>query len=419
MTPAAGPPPEVLVITGQYGVPWEPARGIFNQQQFGRLAATLALTVLVPVPWREALRHRAALRRAPVAAAPGAPRVVYAPFWYPPGLWRGAHAACLAASLLLHCPRLLLARRWTAVLGSWAYPDAVAAAWLARRRGLPVLMKVHGTDVNDYLAEPAKRRQILWAAGVCRAVVGVGRGLLQRLAQAGVPAERLHWVRHGVDAARFHPAPQAAARARLAPALGPLPPGAVLLLFVGRLHPVKDCAALVEAFAALAASRPHWHLALVGDGPLRAALQRQAEAAGVASRVHLAGRVDHAGLADWYAAADLVCLPSRSEGLPNVVLEALACGRPVVASAVGEVPALLPPFAGHTVPPGDAAALRQALARAVESAPPGGWDTARIAAHGRSFGWDEGVEALRRLLLDLAPAPAPTVSAAAPREALR
>ena len=103
----------------------------------------------------------------------------------------------------------------------------------------------------------------------------------------------------------------------------------------------------------------------------------------MASRVTLPGRCDAAGIAQWMRAADVFCLPSYSEGCPNVVVEALACGRPLVATNVGGIPELVNDASGLLTPPRDAAALRESLDRAL-SRP---WDSAEIArASTRS--WD-------------------------------
>jgi glycosyltransferase involved in cell wall biosynthesis len=132
---------------------------------------------------------------------------------------------------------------------------------------------------------------------------------------------------------------------------------------------------LLEAFVELAKLRPRLRLAIVGQGPLKETLARRAAAAGVEGRVMLPGRCDAAGIAQWMRAADVFCLPSYSEGCPNVVVEALACGRPIVGTKVGGIPELVKDGCGLLVPPRDVAALRGALDTAL-SRP---WDSVEIA----------------------------------------
>ena len=102
----------------------------------------------------------------------------------------------------------------------------------------------------------------------------------------------------------------------------------------------------------------------------------------------------HAALPDWFRAADLLCLPSHNEGVPNVVLEAMACGTPVVATQVGGLPEVVPAHAGRLVPLGDRAALADALAQAAAQA----WDHAAIAEHARGFNWETNIDRLDAIL---------------------
>lgn len=190
------------------------------------------------------------------------------------------------------------------------------------------------------------------------ALVVVARDQAARLLRAGVPAARIHQVDNGI-ALPAAPSPErvAALRGELDLA-GPGP----VLAAVARLSPEKNLALLLAAFAAVA--RDDARLLLVGDGPERRALEAQAEALGVQSRVRFAGA--RADVDDLWGLVDCLALPSLSEGMPLVVLEAMARGIPVVASAVGDVPRLLANAShGRLVPPGDEAALRAALGEAL------------------------------------------------------
>ncbi|MGB3498714.1 MAG: glycosyltransferase, partial [Rhodanobacter lindaniclasticus] len=126
-------------------------------------------------------------------------------------------------------------------------------------------------------------------------------------------------------------------------------------------------------------------------------LLARAAALGCAERVSLVGAVPHAQLGDWFRAADLLCLPSHNEGVPNVVLEAMSCGIPVVASRVGGIPEVLPECAGVLVPARDPAALSAALLEATGRP----WQGERIVEHARGFRWDDNVDRLERVLRDV------------------
>lgn len=385
----------ILAITNLYADPWDGTRGTFNQQQFSRLGHQVELKVLVPVPWTSVLRDPLAYGRLRRQAMATRPEVDYVIFWYPPGLLRGLHGVCMFLSLLLQRAPTLLAGRWDCFLASWGYPDAVAVAALARLSGTPYIAKVHGTDVNSYTREPLRRWQIRWALDGARRVVAVSQALATRLAEIGVNAQRTTVLYNGVDLARFSPGHGAQARRAQGYAGDDQ-----LLLFVGNLKPDKGCVEMLEAFAGLAAIKPRLHLAFVGDGAMRQVLQARAAELKLNARVRFVGRLGHAELPAWYRAASLLCLPSHAEGTPNVVLEAMACGTPVVATQVGGIAEVLPHFAGLMVPPHDATALQAALAAALA----GDWDQERILAHARRFDWNDNVRKLQTLLEEAAAA---------------
>jgi glycosyltransferase involved in cell wall biosynthesis len=131
----------------------------------------------------------------------------------------------------------------------------------------------------------------------------------------------------------------------------------------------------MDAFLVLAKSHPRLLVAFVGQGPYRETLAKRVAMAGMEGRVLLPGRTDATGMAHWMRAADIFCLPSYSEGCPNVVVEALACGRPIVATNVGGIPELVKEASGLLAPPRDAGALRTALEMALSRR----WDAAEIA----------------------------------------
>jgi glycosyltransferase involved in cell wall biosynthesis len=231
---------------------------------------------------------------------------------------------------------------------------------LARSAGLPIVVKVHGCDVlcggrglHSDRGRLVKTVQCLCAAD---AVVAVSRDLARNVASLGVPAERIHTVYNGVDSRIFHSGPADAARAKLE-----LPDGERIILFVGRFDPVKGLDVLLKSCVLLMATGLRFKCYLVGDGPLRAELTAQVAALGLRDVVVMPGARDQAQLGDWYRSADVVVLPSRSEGVPNVLLEAAACGASFVASRVGGIEEIADRVPSRLVPPCDASALCHAI----------------------------------------------------------
>lgn len=379
---------KVLVLTNLFPTPWDPLRGAFNRQQFERLGRRHALDVLTAVDFRE--RLRAPRGTVEVAGL----RTDHFVFVYPPRVGRALHAACWLVSLLLQRGRRLRRAGYDCILASWGYPDAVAAGWLARLLGIPYVVKVHGSDLNVQATHALRRPQIAASLRGAAAVVAVSRALAGKAAELGVDASRVHTIYNGVDGVRFAPGDKAGARARLGldGIDGPL------LLYVGNLKESKGCLDLLEAFAVMSPAQPQARLVYVGEGSCRAALLARASALGVDARVRLAGAMPHDALPDWFRAADVLCLPSHNEGVPNVVLEAMACGTPVVATRVGGIPEVVPDHAGRLVPLGDRTALAEALSGAATQA----WDHAAIAAHARGFSWEANIDQLDALLCQAA-----------------
>ena len=283
-----------------------------------------------------------------------------------------------------------------------AYPDVVGAALAARWLGLPLVATAHGSDINLSARERLLRPQIRAALRCAQRVIAVSDPLARAVAAlTGLPPPRIECIPcAGYSANVFHPrAP--AGLAALRRALG-VDADTRLVLFVGHLVPVKGLDVLLRAWALLSSKRPdaaRARLVLVGEGAERDALMRLAEREGVAAQVTFLGPRPQPVVADWLAAADLLCLPSHAEGSPNVVVEALASGTPVVASRVGGIPDLVQDGVnGLLVPAGDAAALAAALAAVLA----GDWDAQRISASIAHLTWSAIGRRNRDVLEDVA-----------------
>jgi len=219
------------------------------------------------------------------------------------------------------------------------YPDGVAAVLLGHALGRPVVVTARGSDLNVIAEYAAPRRWIRWSARQADGLVAVSSGLKRRLVALGVAEERVNVLRNGVDLAFFRPADRDTARR----ALGLTRP---TLLAVGNLVGLKRHRMMVEALVGL----PAVDLVIVGEGPERAAIEALARERRVADRVRLLGHLPQDRLPDIYSAADLLLLVSRHEGWPNVLLESMACGTPVIVSDIdGIADIVAAPEAGRIV----------------------------------------------------------------------
>lgn len=248
--------------------------------------------------------------------------------------------------------RLLRVRR-PDVLHVQHFPMLALVRRAARLAGVPRIVVTEHTDAH-LRGDPAMARLAVRHGRRADCITVIHAELRRRLVDdLGLPAERVVLIPNGVDRSRFRPAsPDPRLRAMLGARAG-----SVLLGCVARLHPDKDHATLFHALAGMDAV--DWTLALIGDGPERAGLERLAADLGLAARITFCG--DQGAIEALMPQLDLLVLASRTEGLPMVLLEAMACGVPCVATAVGGIPALLADAHGVVVEPANPAALSAAL----------------------------------------------------------
>ncbi|MBN2400144.1 MAG: glycosyltransferase family 4 protein [Candidatus Aminicenantes bacterium] len=382
-------PPKVLIITRLFAVPWNTNFAVYNQHQFALLAEHMEVSILVPISWVIFIKNPRAYWRFKRQARTRWPHADYFVFWHAPRFFQFSHPFFLLLSLICQRFSTLFLKRWNCLIGSWGFPDAITAVFLAKLTRTPVVVKVHGSDVHVFTHKRLLRVQMRWALNRAHTVIAVSKAMAARLAAIGVEPGRTKVLYNGVDALRFHPMNQYSARDEHG-----IGPDDEVILFVGILLASKGCNELLEAFANLAKKRPLAKLVFIGDGPLKKKLLARVDALGLVDRVHFLGWVEHCQLPSWFSAASVFCLPSYSEGVPNVVLEAMACGTPVVATAVGGVGEILPDFAGLLIPPHDEIALEIALDHALNSP----WDHQRAMAHAAAFNWDKNVKILTEIL---------------------
>jgi glycosyltransferase involved in cell wall biosynthesis len=353
----------LLVIANAFPNPIQPTKGIFNGSLVRELARAHDITVVSPILWTDEWRAGRAARE---RLGPGRAAVLdgvdvhYPRYYYSPKVLRGLYGWYMWCSVRGTVRRLVRERRPDVVLGHWAHPDGAVAVRAGRLAGAPVAVLLGGSDILLLGRNRWRRRCITRVLRDADAVVTVSRDLRQKVADLGIPLAKVHLVYRGVDVDLFCPGDRATARKRLR-----VPPAARVLLWVGRMVPVKGLEVLLEACTRLQTRGEAFHLYLVGDGPLRKGLEQEARRLGLAGSVSFLGARPQEELPGWYRAADLTVLPSHSEGVPNVLRESLACGTPFVATDVGgvaEIPAGPP---SRLVPPGDAEALAGALARAL------------------------------------------------------
>ena len=307
----------------------QPVHGVFVENRLRQLVASggVEARVIAPIPWFPFRSSRFG-DWGRYAIAPRYEERHGTRIWHPryPAIPR---LGMLAAPLLLYAWTRELARRlateavFDLIDAHYVYPDGVAAALIARELGTPLVITARGTDVTLIPAWTLPRRQIVWAAHQAAGLITVCDALKQPLIDLGISESKIRVLRNGVDLEAFRPIDRQEARAALGVS------GRVLVS-VGLLIARKGHRLIIDAMPQLTG----FSLIIAGAGPDRDALCARAQALDVADRVRLVGEVPQERLPQLYSAADALVLASSREGLANVLLEAMACGTPVVASDV-------------------------------------------------------------------------------------
>lgn len=256
------------------------------------------------------------------------------------------------------------------LLAYWVYPDGYAALLTAQKLQIPCVVGALGSDIH--VRDGLNRRMTQKTIDGVDALLTVSEAMRQTtLKDFAAPPSKVHTIVNGFNTQVFYSRDQRASRM----ALG-IPLDAEMLVYVGRFVEAKGMRELIAAFQQLAARRPKVRLALVGDGVMKAELLALVDAAGLKDCVDLPGGLPPEQVAEWISASDVLTLPSWSEGYPNVVVEGVACGRPVVATDVGGTREILNDSNGLLIPPKDTKALSKALETALDRR----WDHAAISA---------------------------------------
>lgn len=372
----------ILTFSTLYPNAQKPGHGIFVETRLRHLVSSglVESRVVAPVPWFP-LHHPRFGNYADYAKVEARERrfgIDIAHPRYPvlPKIGMNAAPALLAFGARATVARMLdEGYDFDLIDAHYFYPDGVAAAMLGKYFNKPVVITARGSDITLFPSFRMPRKMISWAAKRAAGVITVCNALRDEVVALGVDPAKVVSLRNGVDLQLFQPVERDAVRARLAL-------DRFTLLTVGHLVPVKAQQLAVAALAQL----PDVQLLVAGNGPLRGMLEQLAVEQGVADRVTFLGAVPQAQLRDYYGAADALVLPSEREGWANVLLEAMACGTPVIASRVWGTPEVVAaPEAGLLMAERSANGVADAV-RALRAAYP---DRAATRRYAERFSWDD------------------------------
>jgi teichuronic acid biosynthesis glycosyltransferase TuaC len=341
----------IVTFTNLFPSDRMPRRGIFIQERMRYIASSedvdvsvVALRPGLPFPGKGEQENPLDDIKAVSVVYQSVPSLPKISNWIDPILWANAAEPAVRAAIA--------GREHDSLLDAhFLYPDAAAAVILGRRLNIPVVSSARGSDVNVKCENPVMRRWVRWVVEHSAAVITVSQALRDVLESYGSPVAKVQVIRNGVDGQRFRQRDKVECRRRFGV-------DGTVIATVGHLLEDKGQRLTVEVLPKL----PGLTLLLVGEGPDEQYLRERAITLGVADRVVFAGQVSHTDMPLVYSAADVTVLMSLREGMPNVVLESLACGTPVVATGVGGIPEVMTvAAAGMIVKDRSTAALHDAL----------------------------------------------------------
>ena len=385
---------KVLVFTSLYPNNIWPNHGVFIKERMTRFARLdeCEVKIIAPVPYFPALKINWRWQFSQVARCELRDGIeVYHPrYFLTPKVGMVFYGWMMLLSVLSTVKKVQKDFKFDLIDAHFVYPDGFAAVllgWLFRK---PVVVSARGSDINLYAKFPLIRSLLQFTLRRADKVISVCLALKDAMVELGVPAEKINVVPNGVDVQKFYRLHKEAARK----ALG-MPEDARIIISVGNLIPRKGFDLLIRAIKILRGNLGVENLCLiiVGEGPFRKELESLISVLKLKDTVRLAGAVLHHDLYLWYSAADLSCLTSSREGWPNVLLESLACGTPVVAANTWGVPEIITSDQIGLLTERNEEAIADTLLCALRKQ----WQTENLLEYANNHTWDRTALAVLRV----------------------
>lgn len=272
----------------------------------------------------------------------------------------------------------------------FVYPDGFAAILLGKLLRVPVICSARGTDITLYSSFALIRPQIRWTLKQAAGIIAVSNSLKESMVKLGIPAEKIRVVGNGVDPWIFGPMDRAAARRELG-----LPENEPMLVSIASLQAHKGHQFLISALAEIRNQFPSLKLYILGEGPFREQLERLIVRKHLEACVFLKGNRPNEELKLWYNSAEISCLVSSREGWPNVILESIGCGTPVLATNVGGVPEVITSSELGMIVEQTTISIKEGLEKALQKT----WDRDALVRYAQKRTWDNVAEEMETYFL--------------------
>jgi len=385
---------KVLVFSSLYPNNIWPYRGVFIKERMTTFAKRTGseVKVVAPVPYYPAIRFGSRWLFSQIARHEVRDGLdVYHPrYAMTPKVGMLSYGILMYLSVLRMISRLRKTFDFDVIDSHFVYPDGLAGVLLGRHFRKPVVVSARGSDINQYKKLPLIRRLLQFTLHNADRVIAVSRSLKDAMVGLNIPEDKIAVIPNGIDLSKFKPLPREKARRILGLQ------DKRIILSVGSLNQNKGFDFLIRAMRILTdyPRAEQTTLTIIGDGPGYKPLTKLVTSLKLDDRVRLVGSVSHDALYLWYSAADVFCLASGREGLPNVILESLACGTPVVATTVGGIPEIITSDRIGLLTKRDELSLAETIARAINQS----WDREELVQHVQQRTWDQVADAVYGVL---------------------
>jgi teichuronic acid biosynthesis glycosyltransferase TuaC len=366
---------KVLTLATVFPNPAQPMLGPFVFERIRHAAQHADVRVVAPIAWFRRPKG------VPASSSQSGLKIEHPTFFYVPAVLKFLNGVALFLSILPRVNHLRREFNFDLVDAHFAIPDGVAAILLGCWFRRPVVITLRGFE-HQFVEYRLRRTMMRWALRRATRVIAVSAPLAALAQRLGVAPERIEVIENGVDTDRFRPMDAAEARRLVS-----IDRDKRVLISVGHLVPLKGFHRIIAALPELREEFPNLSLVIVGGSTSAKYvqdLQQLVGELGLSSHVIFTGSLPTDRVAEWLNASNLFVLCSDREGCPNVVWEAMACGRPVVSPKVGAVEQMVPAEAGILFDtPSDGRALIRSVSLALNTQ----WDSRRIREHAEAHTW--------------------------------
>lgn len=373
---------KILTVSHLFPNHITPNKGVFVKERVKYIAKKIDLSIVAPIPYFpfnyllgqyknfNKIRDEEIFDHLPVK---------HPKFLAIPKLAKSADGILYYWSLNKYFSNLISTHQFDLLDFHWVYPDSYAGIKWAQTFNKKIIVTIRGNESIYYFEKNSRKKIAIKCLHSVDHIISVSNDLKNKVVKDyGLDPQNVTVIPNGIDLNKFYKIDRTAAQK-----MCNLDTNKKYIITISRLSHEKGIEHLIRAFAKLNAKNTI--LIIIGDGPLRNKLQSLSHDLKISTSVKFLGFIPHEDTNKWYNAADIFCLPSLWEGCPNVVIESLACGTPVVSTQVGGIPDLVPSkYYGLLVKPGEPNELADAFDYALSEK----WDRSAISAFGRKNSWE-------------------------------